>query len=74
MTGHELGEVNMPKMCSFYECPGGDAPVFVNPTLVRMLRPGPGYTSIQFDKDHSVSVDLPIEEVQIALDQAMNSG
>jgi hypothetical protein len=73
MTGHELGEVNMPKMCSFIVS-GGDAPVFINPTLVRMLRPGPGYTSIQFDKEHSVSVDLPIEEVQIALDQAMNSG
>jgi hypothetical protein len=54
--------------------PGGDAPVFVNPTMVRMLRPGPGYTSIQFDKDHSVSVDLPIEQVQIALDKAMNEG
>lgn len=63
----------MPKMCVFM-MPGGDAPVFVNPTMVRMLRPGPGYTSIQFDKDHSVSVDLPIEQVQIALDKAMNEG
>ncbi len=32
----------MPKMCGFM-VPGGDAPVFVNPTPVRMLRPGPGY-------------------------------
>lgn len=61
----------MPKMCGFMVS-GGDAPIFVNPTLVRMLRPGPGYTSIQFDKEHSVSVALPIEDVQIALDKAMN--
>jgi hypothetical protein len=61
----------MPKMCSFMMS-GGDAPVFVNPTLVRMLRPGPGYTSIQFDREHSVNVGVPIEQVQLALDDAMN--
>ncbi len=65
----------MPRMCSF-EVPGGGkhAEVFVNPTLVQILRSGPGYTSIQFDKDHLINVDLPIEEVSAALDRAMNEG
>ena len=62
----------MPKMCVFH-VPGGDAPVYVNPTVVRVLRPGPGYTNISFDKEHSVSVDLQVDEVARMLDAAMNS-
>ena len=62
----------MPKMCSFPVKSG--SPVYVNPALVRLLRPGPGYTSIQFDDTHSITVDLPIEQVRHALDTAMNEG
>jgi hypothetical protein len=62
----------MPKMCSF-PTSGSDQPVCVNPTLVRMLRSGPNFTAIHFDKDHSIHVDLPIEEVREAIDVQMNA-
>jgi hypothetical protein len=44
------------------------------PTLVRVLREyTPEITIIEFPKDDSVSVPLPIEQVRNALDAAMNA-
>ena len=63
----------MPKLCGFPT--GGSAkPVYINPTQVRVLRSGPTYTTIHFDNDHSIGVNLPIEQVWQALNEAMKDG
>jgi hypothetical protein len=60
----------MPKMCEF-AIPGGGT-TSINPTLVRALRPGPGYTTIVFDEKHSIGVEDTMENVQKRLNLAMN--
>jgi hypothetical protein len=61
----------MPKMCNF-QASGSDQPIYVNPTSVRVLRSGPNFTAIHFDNDHSIHVELPIEEVRDIIDAQMN--
>jgi len=63
----------MPKLCAV-TAPGSRAEnIFVNPTLVRVVRSGsPGTSVIIFDHDHSLPVTVPIDLVRARLDQAMN--
>lgn len=50
-------------------------PVYINPTLVRMIRPAAGnYTRVFFAIDHSLIVVEPVETVREAIDAAMNGG
>jgi hypothetical protein len=66
--------MKLPKMCVFHVA-GGDPPIYINPTLVRLLRVwDPRTTIVEFDKEHRESVPLPIEQVRQALDKAMNEG
>jgi hypothetical protein len=62
----------MPKMCGLVTGSKGDV-IYVNPMLVRLLRPGsPGNTLIVFDDNHSTVVALPTDQVRAALDRALN--
>jgi hypothetical protein len=81
LANHALGMVRgifrrkrrmkMPKICVLH-VPGKQA-VYVNPALVRALEDRGKYTTIQFDKDHLINIDLPIDQVRHALDVAMNA-
>ena len=61
----------MPKLCRF-DPPRSD-PKYVNPMLVRALtwNSTSNYTIVEFDKQHTVSVDLPIKEVAAAIEAAL---
>jgi hypothetical protein len=64
----------MPRLCSFET--RGAARMYVNPLLVRYLTldiPSTR-TSVYFDNNHFLSIDLPITQVAAELDKAMNEG
>jgi hypothetical protein len=73
MTNHNHRDWEvMPKLAEFPQ-PNTHESVLVNPTTVRFIRPGsPGHTAIYFDKDHSVLVVMPVDQVRQILDYAMN--
>ena len=72
MTPQPRDWEEMPKLAEFPQ-PNIHEPVLVNPISVRFIRPGsPGHTLIQFDKDHSVLVAMPLDRVRQILDYAMN--
>jgi hypothetical protein len=66
----------MPKMCVF-RAPGHPT-MYINPMLVRAVIDwdrGSATTApttvIEFDKEHRISLPLPIEQVRAALDEAL---
>lgn len=64
----------MPRFCKFID-PSTDGPVFVNPALVRYVRPdvSDGTTRIVFDADQGVAVQEDFQSVVKALDDANRS-
>ncbi|MEJ0076572.1 MAG: hypothetical protein WDO17_14185 [Alphaproteobacteria bacterium] len=62
----------MAKLCAFHVT-GTSTPVCVNPMLVRYLEGSEKETRIGFDKDHALTVPLPLQQVRHALDAAMNA-
>jgi len=66
------GRKKMSKLCVF-RAPGHPT-MYVNPMLVRAVVDwAPNQTVIEFDKEHKISLPLPIEQVRAALDTAMNA-
>jgi hypothetical protein len=63
--------INMPKLCRF-DPPRSD-PKYVNPMLVRALtwNSTSNYTIVEFDNQHTLSLDLPIDQVATDLNEAM---
>lgn len=61
----------MPKICVLE--PAGEKAAYVNPLAVTALYEGPGYTRIEFEKGHTINVNLPVDQVRRALDVALNA-
>jgi hypothetical protein len=49
----------------------GTASAYVNPLLVRFIRPSAGNTVIYFDGQHTLNIAEPVEQVQTAIDTAL---
>lgn len=64
----------MPKMCALH-VPEMASAIYVNPAAVRILRIGVtgAQTIIEFEKDYSITVPMPIEQVRRLLDVALNA-
>jgi hypothetical protein len=67
-------EGKMARLCTLeIVVPGaGTSTVYVNPLLVRFIRPGtPGHTIIHFDHQDAIDVARPLRDVQTEIDAAL---
>ena len=81
MVGHQrIGPVEgleggkMARLCTLeiIEPGAGTSTVYVNPLLVRFIRPGTaGHTIIHFDHQDAIDVPRPLRDVQTEIDAAL---
>ena len=64
-----MGAIRMQRLCPFGEVTTQKI-VYINPALVRAVRPSSSDSEIVFDENHSIFVHDPAEQVVKALDGA----
>jgi hypothetical protein len=62
----------MPRFCGFQEDHRTGATVYVNPALIRMVRPQKDNTLIEFIDNTSIGVRLPVKDVVEQLNQHLD--
>ena len=53
-------------MATFVLCRDGNRAFYVNTELVRVVDKGPNYTTLRYDKDHTVNIIEPPEHISNA--------
>jgi len=64
----------MARLCALeiMEPGAGASTVYVNPLLVRFIRPGtPGHTIIHFDQHDAIDIPRPLRDVHTEIDAAL---
>jgi hypothetical protein len=62
----------MPRLCGFQEDHPSGATVYVNPALIRTVRPHRDNTLIEFVDNTSIGVPLPVKDVVEQLNQHLD--
>ena len=62
----------MPRLCGFQEDHPSGETVYVNPALIRTVRPHRDNTLIEFVDNTSIAVPLPVKDVVEQLNQHLD--